>query len=283
MTAAELAAALEATASGDGWQARCPAHEDHRASLSIHAGDDGRVLLHCFAGCAPEAIVSAIGITLADLFPEGGGGRPSPAATLQPCNTPDAPCRPTPRRSACRLPASRPSGCPRLPTTIDRQSGSRIAARTGVTMDRCGFGWPLRKDREGDQRFAWEARIEALPVWARPFGRGPHPQVCRDSGRRVRLSHLLVLESSRRWPAWRRVLAGRLVAALRRHRHDLRRDRAGCGRGRRARAVIVGSDPRSRSARPDQRTQGRQRAPSRGSRSLPGSLERGARGGRAVG
>ena len=36
---------------GGGWQARCPAHEDRQASLSVSTGDDGRVLLHCHAGC----------------------------------------------------------------------------------------------------------------------------------------------------------------------------------------------------------------------------------------
>lgn len=34
-----------------GWLACCPAHEDRSPSLSINAGDDGRVLLKCFAGC----------------------------------------------------------------------------------------------------------------------------------------------------------------------------------------------------------------------------------------
>ena len=53
---------------GDNWQARCPAHEDHQPSLSIREGDDGRVLLKCFAGCPVEAIVAALGLTLADLF-----------------------------------------------------------------------------------------------------------------------------------------------------------------------------------------------------------------------
>jgi hypothetical protein len=56
--------------SGNGWTARCPAHDDRTASLSIADGDDGRVLVHCFAGCAVADIVAAVGLTLADLFPE---------------------------------------------------------------------------------------------------------------------------------------------------------------------------------------------------------------------
>ncbi|SDZ40055.1 putative DNA primase/helicase [Proteiniborus ethanoligenes] len=42
------------------WTARCPAHNDDRNSLSIGKGDDGKVLLHCFAGCVYKAILSAL-------------------------------------------------------------------------------------------------------------------------------------------------------------------------------------------------------------------------------
>ena len=55
--------------SNDGWVARCPAHDDRNPSLSIGIGDDGRVLVHCFAGCPTGAVCSALGITTADLFP----------------------------------------------------------------------------------------------------------------------------------------------------------------------------------------------------------------------
>lgn len=54
---------------GAGWTARCPAHEDRTASLSIATGTDGRVLLHCFAGCPTAAVVQAVGLSLPDLFP----------------------------------------------------------------------------------------------------------------------------------------------------------------------------------------------------------------------
>jgi putative DNA primase/helicase len=61
----------KAKGSGKGWQARCPAHDDRRPSLSIAAGEDGRVLVTCHAGCAPESIVAAVSLGLADLMPEG--------------------------------------------------------------------------------------------------------------------------------------------------------------------------------------------------------------------
>jgi len=51
-----------------GWVARCPAHDDRNPSLSIREGEDGRCLVKCFAGCTAEAVVGAIGLTMADLF-----------------------------------------------------------------------------------------------------------------------------------------------------------------------------------------------------------------------
>jgi hypothetical protein len=46
------------------WEARCPAHDDRRPSLSISTGDEGKVLLHCqSAGCSFEEIVAALRLT----------------------------------------------------------------------------------------------------------------------------------------------------------------------------------------------------------------------------
>lgn len=57
----------------DRWLACCPAHDDATPSLSIRETDDGRVLVHCFAGCAAADVVSAAGLELADLFPDRPG------------------------------------------------------------------------------------------------------------------------------------------------------------------------------------------------------------------
>jgi putative DNA primase/helicase len=54
---------------GKGWAARCPAHDDKHPSLSISEGEGGRALVHCHAGCAPEEILSALGLKMADLMP----------------------------------------------------------------------------------------------------------------------------------------------------------------------------------------------------------------------
>jgi len=53
----------------DRYIARCPAHADKSPSLTIRFNDD-KILLHCFGGCAVDAVVSAIGLTLSDLMPD---------------------------------------------------------------------------------------------------------------------------------------------------------------------------------------------------------------------
>ncbi len=76
--------------SGQGsWLACCPAHDDKSPSLSIRETVDGRVLVHCFAGCAVHEIVSAVGLDASDLFPPRteqqfikGERRPFPAADI---------------------------------------------------------------------------------------------------------------------------------------------------------------------------------------------------------
>ena len=57
---------------GDGWIGLCPAHADRNPSLSIKTGNDGRTLLHCHAGCQPDAVLRAAGLTRTDLFESNG-------------------------------------------------------------------------------------------------------------------------------------------------------------------------------------------------------------------
>lgn len=63
----------------DRWMACCPAHPDKTASLSIKDLPDGRVLLHCFAGCDPDSVLAANGLTFSDLMPERLQGDFKPA------------------------------------------------------------------------------------------------------------------------------------------------------------------------------------------------------------
>lgn len=54
---------------GKGWLSLCPMHDDKQHSLSINLSDDGRVLIHCHAGCQTDDIVSSLGLEMKDLFP----------------------------------------------------------------------------------------------------------------------------------------------------------------------------------------------------------------------
>lgn len=85
MTAAELISCLESVrARGPNkWSAKCPSHADRSPSLSVKEGDDGRVLLHCFAGCTVDEITGALGLRVSALFtdaPATGEGRRAPKA-----------------------------------------------------------------------------------------------------------------------------------------------------------------------------------------------------------
>jgi len=60
------------------WVSPCPAHKDTRPSLSIGVGADGRALVHCHAGCTPEAIMSTLSLTMADLMPPVSLPAPEP-------------------------------------------------------------------------------------------------------------------------------------------------------------------------------------------------------------
>ncbi|MCL1825819.1 MAG: DNA primase [Betaproteobacteria bacterium] len=81
---------VKETPSGS-WVARCPAHEDRTPSLSIRETDDGRVLVHCFAGCDVSDVLASIGLSLSDLFPQKVGEhftperRPFPASDVLRC------------------------------------------------------------------------------------------------------------------------------------------------------------------------------------------------------
>lgn len=57
---------------GSQWMARCPAHPDKTPSLSVRLGNDGRVLLHCHAGCATRDVLAALKLEPSDLFPTNG-------------------------------------------------------------------------------------------------------------------------------------------------------------------------------------------------------------------
>ena len=72
----ELLEAVREVSPGQ-YVARCPAHDDKSPSLSIKGCDDGRVLVHCFAGCEVENVLSAVGLTFSDVMPSRVAGKHS--------------------------------------------------------------------------------------------------------------------------------------------------------------------------------------------------------------
>lgn len=71
------------------WTACCPAHEDARPSLSVRLAPDGVVLLHCFAGCSADEVVTAVNMELGELFPEPSPGVHRRAKLVKPWNLND--------------------------------------------------------------------------------------------------------------------------------------------------------------------------------------------------
>lgn len=64
------AAGCDPKPNGKSWSVRCPLHEDHRPSMSVSAGEDGTVLLHCHRCGKPATkdILNKVGLRLRDLF-----------------------------------------------------------------------------------------------------------------------------------------------------------------------------------------------------------------------
>jgi len=58
--------------------ALCPAHADKNPSLSI-SERDGKILVHCHAGCSQEAVCAALKTEARKLFPQNGNDGPNGA------------------------------------------------------------------------------------------------------------------------------------------------------------------------------------------------------------
>jgi hypothetical protein len=70
---------VKQTAAGR-WLTACPCCQSRRGRpISVRELDDGRVLFHPFCGCEKGAVLGAIGLTLADLYPQRLPGHSYPA------------------------------------------------------------------------------------------------------------------------------------------------------------------------------------------------------------
>jgi hypothetical protein len=146
------------------YQACCPAHEDREASLSISLKPDGKILLHCFAGCTIEDICKSIGIQERDLFPEErGGGDLIPFK--QRCNTATPP-------EGCTL--EQYSKAKNIPIDVLKNYGlaeisyQKVPAVKIPYLDPEGleaavqFRLALRKGEGTDNRFKWRSGSKTL-------------------------------------------------------------------------------------------------------------------------
>lgn len=64
---------------GDAARAQCPGHESTGDALSVSEADrHAGIVIHCFRGCAADAVLGALGLTRAALFdkPQEPGSRP---------------------------------------------------------------------------------------------------------------------------------------------------------------------------------------------------------------
>src|SRR5215204_4443522 len=72
---------------GSGWDVSCPVTDhgkgqgDREPSVSVTEGDEGRALVRCHAGCETEAVVSAWGLSMDDLFERRDGHRGGGSST----------------------------------------------------------------------------------------------------------------------------------------------------------------------------------------------------------
>jgi hypothetical protein len=140
--------------SGEGWSARCPAHEDKQNSLSIGRRED-RWLVKCHAGCDFRDIVAAIDIDAADLFDGNrGGGRGGTAApsgnraTAQPRSTgltlqgyAIAKQLPLEFLKACGLSDLTYDGSPAVRIPYYGETGEELAVRFRIALDGDRFRW----------------------------------------------------------------------------------------------------------------------------------------------
>lgn len=54
---------------GDGWRAKCPSCNGSRRDVLTVAIGDKRILVHCFAGCAQDDVLAAVGLSWKNLQP----------------------------------------------------------------------------------------------------------------------------------------------------------------------------------------------------------------------
>jgi hypothetical protein len=129
----------------------CPAHDDRNPSLSVDYRD-GKVLLHCFAGCEVTQILAKLGLELSDLFDAPPGDK-SLARTRRPSGNRKPNGHSKPRPVAFYL-------------YVDRH-GKPLARKVRYEP---GFG-------EREKSFSWEHPLPGGNRWAKPDQGQGNPKV----------------------------------------------------------------------------------------------------------
>ncbi|MGD9584281.1 MAG: hypothetical protein AB7V26_11540 [Lysobacterales bacterium] len=69
LQALELATGRAPIRTGSGWRSLCPCCAGRSAKVSVAESSTGAALLHAFCGCSASAVLSSVGLELADLYP----------------------------------------------------------------------------------------------------------------------------------------------------------------------------------------------------------------------
>ncbi len=154
------------------WLARCPAHDDRHASLSLRELDDGRVLVHDFAGCSVEDVLAAAGLTFDALYPEQASGHQAQAIPLSirgPARAAGAGDGDHHRRAVCsgraRRPCAQSSGSRAVPARVQHHRAGTGVLRWELKVGRTAR-WPVRSGPTSGRR----TRRPRSPTLARCIG-----------------------------------------------------------------------------------------------------------------
>lgn len=153
--------------SGGGYQVRCPAHEDQKASLNIKQGDKG-ILLKCHANCPTPRVVAALGLQMSDLFNEDPAGRHSRPSWRQ--SSPATEQRPQSVPST-RI-VAQPKGDRRIVATYNYRDESGDLLYQVLRYDPKDFR-QRRPDGKGD--WIWKLDTTRRVLYRLPELLGAHP------------------------------------------------------------------------------------------------------------
>jgi putative DNA primase/helicase len=165
--------------SGNGYTARCPAHDDQHNSLAISSSPDGKILLKCFAGCETADIIQALGLEMKDLFPRNTAPYSAPAGITVEALAADKKLPVEFLRSlgivqekrAVKIPYLLEDGSPaprqRLRTALKAKDGSRWAKGEGSPVP---YGlWRLDEARDAGYLVLVEGESDCWTLWHHGF------------------------------------------------------------------------------------------------------------------